>query len=154
VFAGGLVNPRGIAIGPDNNVYVGDIGNGTIQKFNGLTGAALGTFVPNGSGGLGSSHGLAFGANGDLFVSNFVNGGGNVLEYQGPGGASPGAFVKIFATANGLAGPTGLAFGPNGDLFVASSSNNQILEFTSTGAFVKVFASGGPLSAPAGLSFA
>jgi sugar lactone lactonase YvrE len=152
VFASApLVNPRGIVIGPDNNVYVNDISNSTVQKFNGTTGASLGTFVSAGSGGLSFPHGMSFGPNGDLFVSSFLT--NNVLEYNG----TTGAFVKIFATDSGLVGPTGLTFGPNGDLFVASSaaSSNQVLEFNgTTGAFVKVFATGNGLSGPAGLTFA
>ena len=144
--------PRGIAVGPDQNVYVGDL-NGGIYQFNGITGSpAPSPFVAIGT--INSPHGIAFGPNGDLFVSSF--GGNNVLQFQGPGGATPGALVGTFATGSGLLGPTGLGFGGPGDnLFVASSTNNQILEYNgTTGAFIKALATGGPLNGPAGLSFA
>ncbi|HUN82411.1 MAG TPA: hypothetical protein VMV81_12985 [Phycisphaerae bacterium] len=44
--------PTGIAIGPDRNLYVSSINDNTVHKYDGQTGAALGLFVPTGSGGL------------------------------------------------------------------------------------------------------
>src|SRR5262249_56412071 len=59
-------------------------------------------------GGLGGPAGLAFGANGNLFVSSiFTN---QVLEYNGATGAFVTAFVG--AGSGGLIGPSPLAFRP------------------------------------------
>lgn len=65
-------------------------------------------FVPPGSGGLMAPEGLAFGPNGNLFVSNA--GSNSVLEYDG----TTGAFVTTFVApgSGGLLGPTFLTFSP------------------------------------------
>ena len=149
VFASSpLQFPQGITIGPDNNVYVSDLGNNTVQKFRGTDGTSLGTFVAAGAAGLNNPHSLVFGPNGDLFVTN--NRGNNVLEYNGANG-TPVA-TPIFASGGGLAAPTGLAFGLDGTLYVASSGSNAILKVTSAGGVFSPFATG--LSAPAGVTVA
>ena len=60
-----------VTIGPDGNVYItGD--NPYIYRFNGETGAPLGTIsVP----GLAHSAGLTFAPNGDLYVTGHAEGG-------------------------------------------------------------------------------
>jgi DNA-binding beta-propeller fold protein YncE len=128
---------------------VSDLGTDTVQRFNGTTGAFLNTFVTSGLGGLNNPHSLAFGPNGNLFVTN--NRGANVLQYNG----ATGAFIGVFATGNGLDAPTGLAFGLDGSLYVSSSApaSNAILRFNgTTGAFLNTFATG--LNAPAGVTVA
>jgi hypothetical protein len=149
VFAAGpLQAPRGLAVGPGHNVYVGDLALNDVSAFNGLTGAPIGAFVAPGSGGLSGPGALAFGPNGDLFVTSQNT--DDVLEYRG----ATGAFVGVFAAGHGLSGPTGLAFGPDGNLYVASAGSNAILEFSgTTGAFLQTFATAG-LNGPAGLRFA
>jgi hypothetical protein len=89
--------------------------------------------------------GLAFGPNGDLFVSSDSNGfppdNSAVLEYNG----RTGAFVKTFVPflSEGLTSPKGVAFGPNGDLFVADVLLGAVLEYNgTTGAFDQGFFTG------------
>ena len=163
---GGNSFPRGLAIGANTNVFVGDFGNQSIQQFNGTTGASLGAFVPTGSGGISQPHGIAFrggdcasslAAQGNLFESCFSS--NRILQFDGATGASLGDFVP--SGLGGLTNPTGLAFAPTtagvhaGNLFVASSGDSRILEFNgTTGAFVSAFAAGGLLNAPGGLKFA
>lgn len=134
-----LTGPRGIAVGPDNNVYVSDVGTKSVVEFNGATGAFIKTFVSSGSGGLNFPYGMMFGPDGNLYVSSQAT--NQVLEYNG----STGAFIKAIGAGSPLNSPIGLAFGPNGDLFVASSmsSNGQVLEFNpTTGTYVGVFGPG------------
>jgi DNA-binding beta-propeller fold protein YncE len=91
--------------------------------------------------------GLAFGADGNLYVSSFSS---DIIERYD---CITGAFLGIFASGGGLEGPMGLAFGPDGDLYVSSTStwNNSVLRYDGhTGAFVGTFASVGD---PVGLAF-
>jgi hypothetical protein len=47
--SGGLTEPKGMAFGPDRNLYIGNEFNHSILKFAGDTGAFLGTFAPAGA---------------------------------------------------------------------------------------------------------
>jgi outer membrane protein assembly factor BamB len=95
-----------LVFGPDGNLYVTSFGTGQVLRYNGTTGALLGTFVAAGSGGLSLPRGLAFGPDGNLYVGSF--GSGDVLRYNG----ATGAFIDDFvpSTSGGLGGPTFLAF--------------------------------------------
>jgi hypothetical protein len=69
--SGGLSAPQGITLGSDGNAYVAG-NNGAVLRYNGTTGAYINTFVSQGSGGLGFSGtqaGLAFGPDGNLYVT-------------------------------------------------------------------------------------
>jgi len=97
-------------------------------------------FVIAGSGGLGSPRGLAFGPNGNLFVSS---GTGEVLEYDGSSGSFVGTFVDTTGNGGGPVDPYGLAF-HQGSLFVASFFPDEVKEFDAvTGAFVQTFVTSG-----------
>jgi outer membrane protein assembly factor BamB len=154
VDAGGIMDdPEGATLGLDGNVYVAD-GSGAVLKFNGKTGAFLGTFVAAGSGGLQNARGVAFGPDGNLYVTDFN--GTQVLRYNG----TTGAFMGVFASASGACGamdfPRGLTFGPNGNLFVGSFGSGDVFEFNgSTGACMTDFISSGSggLGGPTFLAF-
>jgi sugar lactone lactonase YvrE len=139
--SGGLSLPSALVFGPDGtkdgklDLYVGVDHLNEILRYDGTTGAFLGTFVAPGSGGLNTPRMMAFGPDGDLYVANanFNTGSpfapGSVLRYGGPSGPNPGALLGTFVPAGsgGLANPEGLLFGPDGkndgklDLYVASS---------------------------------
>ena len=133
--------PAGLAVGPtDGMLYVADRAGASVRRYNLKTNAFVDEFVAAGSGGLAAPFGLAFGADGDLFVNG---GDGQVRRYQG----STGAFLVIFVTFldnGGLLSPRGMLFKPDGNLLVASQETSQVLEFDgSTGAFVRQFNRGG-----------
>ena len=85
---------------------------------------------------------MLFGPDGSLYVASgnwwagpevFYKGAypaGAVLHFQGPAGASPGAFLGTFVAggSGGLANPAGMVFGPDAsgdgrpDLYVANSA--------------------------------
>jgi streptogramin lyase len=150
VFAGSpLQYPRGIAVGPGNNVFVADLGTNSVDQFNGTTGAFINQIVAPGEGGLNQPHSIVFDSNSDLFVSSFNSNG--VIEYKITGGSS--SVVQTFSAA-GLSNPTGLALDSGGDLYVASSGNKSILKFdATTGALIGTF-SNNALNQPAGLTLA
>jgi hypothetical protein len=103
-----LDNVRGIAFGPDGNLYVANYPAaaapaGEILRYQGPDGASPGTFidifVTNGSGGLDLPQDIEFGSDSNLYVCSYWS--TNVLRYQGPAGGAPGAFVDEFSVFSG-----------------------------------------------------
>ncbi|RVU38104.1 hypothetical protein EOI86_02025 [Hwanghaeella grinnelliae] len=90
--------------------------------------------------GIGSPVGMAFDAQGHLFVAEW--GPGRISRFAPDGGR------EVFA--EGLAGPSGLAIAPDGTIFVASYSTDVIWRFSADG--VRGTHVTG-LATPAGLSF-
>jgi hypothetical protein len=119
-YSGGLIYPTGIAVGPDNNIYVSSQATGSVLFFDGQTGAALPSPQPSGSAGLFAALGtaapaqLAFGPNGNLYVSEFF--GTAVRVYDAHPGPNFGQ--RLADAATGLSSAGGLAFAANGDLLV------------------------------------
>jgi sugar lactone lactonase YvrE len=108
------------------------LADGTPDPAPGQSGA---NFVPPGSGGLAGPEGIAFGANGDLYVSNNTNPGGDILRYDG----TTGAFMDDFLDAGRRRGEANdLHIGPDGNLYVDNfASPGQLFRFDqTTGAFL------------------
>ena len=165
----GLGAPRGLAFGPDGNLYVSNNPNpsnplsSTVLRYDGTTGAVIDAFVSAGSGGLKSPEALVFRNDGFLYVSNFGTNptNGNVLDGQVTRyDAATGAFDSVFATSADIRGNAdGMAFAPNGDLFVSVLNRNSpdvpgVLTFDgTTGAFKGQFTQGGSLVVPRTITF-
>jgi len=141
--SGGLSNPDTIVFGPDGNgddksdIYVasGDKpGNSAeptasaVLRYDGITGGFIDKFVadnPNTAadetGGLFRPYGLAFGPDGNFYVSSFLS--DQILRYNG----KTGQFIDVFASGNqqagGLNGPNGLLFAPDGNLYVTTQGS-------------------------------
>ena len=141
--SGGLFNPDQIVFGPDGNgddksdIYVAsgeDPGNSgeptasAVLRYDGITGAFIDKFVgdnPNTAadetGGLSRPYGLAFGPDGNFYVSSFLS--DQILRYNG----KTGQFIDVFASGNqqagGLNGPNGLLFAPDGNLYVTTQGS-------------------------------
>jgi hypothetical protein len=138
-LTGGYV-PAGLRFGPNGDLFLsrngGQMappGSGSVDRYNGTTGAFISTVVPN----LHQPTGVIFRGN-DLFVANF--GAGNIVRFDGTSSS-------VFASGGGLAAPTGLVFGPDGDLFVGDTLGGSVLRYDgTTGAFESPFvAPGGAL---------
>jgi glucose/arabinose dehydrogenase len=153
---GGLSHYSGITFGPDGNMFVTTNpypfnSGGGVLRFNGSTGAFLGTFVPAGSGGLNNSLEPTFGPDGNLYVAGF---GAGILRYNG----QTGAFIDNFVPQGrgGLVAAEQGIFGPDGNLYVADNDGSQVLRYNGkTGTFIDAFVSAGRggLFGPGGLAF-
>jgi len=140
--------PTDVAYGPGGDLFVACLGNNSVQRVDGDSGALLGEFVLGGAGGLVAPRSLSFGPNGNLFVSSAS---GEVLEYAGGSGAFVGAFVDDTGNGGGFIDPHGFRF--HGARFLlASAFTDEVKGFdATTGAFLSTLVSGGGLDEPTAL---
>jgi streptogramin lyase len=155
VAAGQLSRADHGVFGPDGNFYVINGDDNSVLRYNGSSGAFMGTFISSDSGGLDGPIDLVFGPDGNLYVTSYLT--NSVLRYNG----STGAFMDDFVScgSGGIDGPFGLTFGPDNNLYVISheeigaptcaatrtaTAASSVLRYNgSTGAFIDVFVSPG-----------
>jgi hypothetical protein len=121
----GEFNPRGVVIGPDGALYL-SVRNlaatgGHILKFDTHSGAFLGDFVDsNPTNDLNRPEGIAFGPDGNLYVTSFRTDAADtdkVIEFSGTTGAYLGK-IDLDRVGQARAYGQALLFGPGGKLFV------------------------------------
>jgi DNA-binding beta-propeller fold protein YncE len=137
-----------VRFGPNNDLYFSNqtvnFPTGSfsgVRRHNGTTGA----HIWNTSGGsLGTPSGIAFGADGLLYVASAS--GDNIQRFN----ATTGAFVDTFVPtgSGGLDRPYGITFGPDGHLYVTSYSGTTATSMVkryhgTTGAFIDNFVAPG-----------
>ncbi len=115
--------------------------SGTVLAFDEQTGDYLGVFIEQGSGGLEAPSSLAYGPNGNLYVSDYDN--SSVLVYDGV----TGDFIKTFipSGSGGLISPETIAFGPDDELYIAGLDGNGIRRYDGeTGKFIDIVVANDP----------
>ncbi len=164
----GEFNPRSVVFGPDGKLYV-SVRNlaptgGHILRFDADTGKFLGDFVDsNATNDLNRPEGIAFGPDGNLYVTSFrANAGDNdkILEFSGRTGAYLGK-IDLDQVGQPRAFGQALLFGPGGKLFVPISGNGpdtgEVRRYDVTTKAFDVFvppnATGGALLTPLYLTF-
>jgi len=130
-------HPRAVVIGPDGLLYVSNFPNlttglgGDVLRFSPSTGAFMGVFISDAGGvnHLNRPEGIVFGPDDKLYLTSFradATDTDKIRIYQGPGGASPGAFVDAIdldVAGQSRAFGQALIFGPGGRLFVPITGN-------------------------------
>jgi sugar lactone lactonase YvrE len=145
----------GMAVGADGNFYVVDntLGDGTVMRFDGATGAYLGVFIDSSdSGGMKSPRGMAFGPDGRLYVGCVnTNQESQIVRYDGKSGAFVNAFVA--PGSGGLTGLSDLAFGRDGDLYAIGGGQAVLRYSGADGHFISKFAQCPSNAYPRNLAF-
>ena len=160
-FVPSLTNPspRDVKVSPANNrLYVLYYNAATVETFDLATMVSYGLLMPAGSpigsGGLYTPSAMAFGPDGNLYISGGTFGGNLGVRRYDP---TTGAFLDFFAnTGSDLYVPTGIAFGPDNNLYVATQNAANVMRFHyPSGAFMDFFVpdGGGGLTAPFHLTF-
>jgi sugar lactone lactonase YvrE len=171
---GVFVNPDGVAVDGNGNVFVADSGNDRIQKLD-KSSTFLTTWGSTGSGtgGFRNPLGVAVDRSGNVFVADsgnnriqkFDNNGTFLLTFGwGVANGLPafetctsGCQAGIAGSGNGqFTGPAAIAIDGSGNVFVADGGNNRIQKFTNTGTFLTMWGSmgsgAGQFNGPAGVA--
>jgi hypothetical protein len=130
-----------IKFSASGNLYVGDFQpasegtrhDGLIRVFSPL-GEDLGNFLANL--GDGRPEGIAFDAEGDLYIGNFLT--FSITKFS-----RAGADLGLFASLDGVGSAYGLAFDSEGNLFAANYAGGSIHKFSPSGVDLGVVASTG-----------
>jgi hypothetical protein len=161
-FVPSLSNPApfDVKVNPANNrLYVLYYNAATVETFDLTTRASFGLLMPAGnpigSGGLFTPPAMAFGPDGNLYISGGTFGGNLGVRRYNP---TTGAFIDFFAnTGSDLYLPIGITFGPDNNLYVAIwNVFNAVMRFNyPTRTFMDFFVpnGGGGLTAPFHLIF-
>jgi uncharacterized protein (TIGR03663 family) len=157
-----LIEPKGVAVGPDGRIYVTEGRGNRVTVFNpdgtiGLTWGRGGA----GDGEFNEPWGIAVSPTGDVYVADtwnhriqkftadgrFVTSWGGLVDTSRDPQAAPGRFW----------GPRSIAIGRDGLLYVTDTGNKRVQVFDANGAYVRAFGGAGSepgkLNEPVGLAF-
>jgi DNA-binding beta-propeller fold protein YncE len=145
------LTPWGLALGPDNLLYIADVDSGVLSAVDPDTRTAT-SFPLSADAYLPEPRGLNFGEDGAIYVCASFN--DTVLRFSG---AEWGDYTEFISSGSGgLEQPTDLVFGPDGNLYVASRGSNEVLRYDGeNGTFIDVFVEQGygGMTAPSALEF-
>ncbi len=137
---GYFASPQGIAVDSVGQVYVTDLGNMRVQKFDndgtylyawGMRGSGAGEF--NGPSGIAVYENYVYVVDNQLNRIQKFDTIGHFVAKWGIAGQGEGQFLL----------PQGIAIGPDGSVYVTDTGNSRIQKFTSDGEFLLEFGSSG-----------
>jgi len=129
---GQLNAPKGLAVGPDGNLYVADSGNHRVQVFDRQGHFVRGWGQPgSGPGEFQEPWGLAVAQDGTVYVADTWNHRVQVFDAQGK-------FQAAWTQAGNLGfyGPRDIAIDRAGNVFVTDTGNKRVLKFSPAGALL------------------
>ncbi len=136
---GQFINPIGIAVDQQGDIYVAEEANTRIQKLSSLGQPLTHWGSPgSGPGQFNVPYDLALDASGNVYVSEPgpLAPGNNRIQKFSPTGAPLARWGGSGAGPGQFNNPTGLTVDSKGDVFVVDSGNNRLEEFSSTGQYV------------------
>ena len=153
-----LALPTGIAFAGDGALWVANVGNGTIVRFDKSQLASTGSPIPSVTiTGIVHPTGLAFDANGALWVSDYF---ANTVSRYLPGQLLTSGDKPPAITLESLVNPIGIAFDAANNMWVANSGNESVVAYrppqrASSGSPVPfaTLTSAQTLGIPSGLAF-
>lgn len=151
-----LSSPSGVAVAPDGNVYLSDVGWGVVFQIgtDGLAtivagrGSGVGDGRSGGYGGLDQPHGLAVGPDGSLYIADSghhrirkISPGGIISTVAGAGmsGFDGDGTLARFAKLNY---PSAVAVAPDGSLYIGDTRNCRVRHVSVEGLISTVAGSG------------
>lgn len=122
-LTGGLLGPDGMATNVSGELLVVSRGTSSVERFDVISRAHLGTLISSGEGGLLDPRAILILSDGNILVSTDEDA---VLEFT-----ADGEFVQelISPDAFGLVWIRGMVERPSGTILITSSKNNAIHEF-------------------------
>ncbi|MGH7441098.1 MAG: NHL repeat-containing protein, partial [bacterium] len=141
--AGAMNSPRGLAIAPDGDLYVADLGNSRIAVFGPDGGFKFGFGVKGAAGGLdkpgefNEPSGVAVGPDGSVYVADTWNGRIQKFSPKGRPEAEFGGSRYSFYS------PRSVAVDSNGDIYVGDTGNSEVKILDPTGRLLKTLGGNG-----------
>jgi DNA-binding beta-propeller fold protein YncE len=131
----GLIEPDHLMFGPDDTLYVGDLGEeeNSIKRFDAETGEFIDVFAYGEE--LDGPLGFAFAPDGYLYVASAFN--NKILRFD----AETGEFIDVFAYGEELNNPCDIVIGPDENyLYVDNFRSHNVLRYDlETGELVDIF---------------
>ena len=133
--------PVALAYAADGNLLVLNEFSHNVLKFNGSSGAFIGSFIDSATlsgAGISDPDDMEVGPDGKLYImSHFNEAGNNIHKFD----ASTGAYLGVFASSPPTHHQHGFTFGPGGLAYQGNVDTNSVERFTATGLTTGTFAS-------------
>lgn len=126
-----VVNSRGMAVDASGNLYVANVVQSSIVKFQssvlGLNTTSSSYFLNPGSNGL--INGLTFDASNNLYAASTLG----ILKFANDGSGLSSSYTTPFT---GVQEPVSVAFDTTGNMFVTDIGTGSVMEYVSSGGFL------------------